>query len=183
MCSDLRVVKRCSGWGRAVVVGWVPFLAVFACGEPPFAGPPATDLETAWVQIADELFELDLAIQPRNRLRGLSGRRFVPRHGGMLFVYPRLDSLGMVMRHCPIPLDVAFLDVEGRVVTIRSMTVEPPRGREESVEAYERRLPIYRSEAPARFAVETAGGRLSELGLAVGDLLVFDVEDLLRRAK
>ncbi len=89
----------------------------------------------------------------------------------------------MVMRRCPIPLDVAFLDAAGRVVAIRSMTVEPPRARGESVASYERRLPIYRSGDPAQFAVETAGGRLMELGLAVGDRLVFDVEGLIRRVR
>ncbi len=156
---------------------------VCACGEPPVAGPPATALETAWVQIADELFELELALEPRVRLRGLSGRRSIPRQGGMLFVYPRPNPLGMVMRHCPIPLDVAFLDESGRVVAIRSMTVEPPRAREESVESYEQRLPIYWSGDPAQFAVETAGGRLMDLGLAVGDRLVFDAEGLIRRVR
>ena len=166
-----------------MVVGWVAFLTVSACGEPRAPEPPAADLETVWVQIADELFELELALKPRTRLRGLSGRRLIPRHGGMLFVFPRPDPLGMVMRRCPIPLDVAFLDAAGRVVAIRSMTVEPPRARGESVASYERRLPIYRSGDPAQFVVETAGGRLMELGLAVGDRLVFDVEGLIRRAK
>ena len=31
---------------------------------------------------------------------------------------------------------------------------------------YERRLPEYRSGAPAQFAVEVAGGRLAQLGVA-----------------
>ena len=160
-----------------------------ACGEPQVAGPPATAtatataLETAWVQIADELFELELALEPRVRLRGLSGRRSIPRNGGMLFVYPRPNALGMVMRHCPIPLDVAFLDGTGRVIAIRSMAVEPPQAREESAASYEQRLPIYWSGDPAQFAVETAGGRLMELGLAVGDRLVFDAEGLIRRVR
>ena len=89
----------------------------------------------------------------------------------------------MVMRDCPISLDVAFLDGSGRVVALHAMKVEPPRGRDELASAYEARLPVYDSGIPAQFAVEVAGGRLRELGLQVGDRLVFDTDHLLSRAR
>jgi uncharacterized membrane protein (UPF0127 family) len=153
-----------------------------ACSEPaPPAPPPAP--ETAWVEIAGELFELELALDPATRFQGLSDRPRIPRNGGMLFVQPRPRPLSMVMRRCPVPIDVAFADDTGRVVAIHAMAVEPPRAPGESVVAYEARLPTYASGVPVRFAVETAGGRLEELGLAVGDRLVFDTEALARRAR
>jgi uncharacterized membrane protein (UPF0127 family) len=89
----------------------------------------------------------------------------------------------MVMRRCPVPIDVAFLDAEGRVVAIHAMAPEPPRAPGASAAVYEAPLPTYVSAVPAQFAVETAGGRLGELGLAVGDRLVFDAEGLKRRAR
>jgi len=156
--------------------------AATACAEPDPPAPPAGP-ETAWVEIAGQLFELELALDPATRFRGLSDRPRIPRSGGMLFVQPRPRPLSMVMRRCPVPIDVAFLDAEGRVVAIHAMAPEPPRAPGESAAVYEARLPTYASGAPVQFAVETAGGRLGELGLAVGDRLVFDAEGLARHAR
>jgi len=162
-------------------------LTVLACEPaeslPPTSVKPSDGPETAWVEIAGELFELELAIDSRDKQRGLSGRRTIAPDGGMLFVNPRPTPSAMVMRDCPVPIDVAFLDATGRVVAIHEMKIEPPRGRDEDPLAYERRLPVYDSGAPAAFAVETAGGRLRALGLAVGDPLVFDADALTKRAR
>ena len=49
--------------------------------------------------------------------------------------------------------------------------------------AYERRLPAYPSGRPVQFAIETAGGRLREVGLGVGDVVPLDVESLVGRAR
>jgi uncharacterized membrane protein (UPF0127 family) len=101
----------------------------------------------------------------------------------MLFVNPRPRPLSMVMRDCPVPIDVAFLDAGGRVLSLHAMAVEPPRRPDEMGADYERRLREYPSGAPAQFAVETAGGRLAELGLEVGQRIVFDAGALLWRAR
>ena len=63
------------------------------------------------------------------------------------------------------------------------MRPEPPRGRAESLSQYESRLPEYASEAPAQFAIEVAGGRLSALGVRVGDRIPFDGEALIAWAR
>lgn len=153
-----------------------------ACAEPETPASPAAP-DTAWVEIAGELFELELALDRATRMEGLSDRSRISRNGGMLFVYPRSTPLAMVMRRCPVPIDVAFVDEAARVVSIHAMQVEPRRARGESRAAYEARLPVYPSDAPVPFAIETAGGRLAELGLSVGDQLVFDTQALLRRAR
>jgi uncharacterized membrane protein (UPF0127 family) len=89
----------------------------------------------------------------------------------------------MVMRDCPAPIDVAFLDAQGRVVALHSMPAEPPRRPDESPFDYERRLPAYPSRAPAQFAIELAGGRLAQLGVGVGAQLAFDTQALAARAR
>jgi len=101
----------------------------------------------------------------------------------MFFAFGSPRPLAMVMRDCPEPIDVAFLDGEGRVVALHSMPPEPPRREGESAMQYERRLPDYPSGAPAQFAVEVAGGRLAQLGVQVGTRLVFDAAALARRAR
>lgn len=155
-----------------------------ACAEsnPAPATPPA-DPRTAWVEIAGELFELEVAADPAARYRGLSGRSHIPRNGGMLFVFPEARPLAFVMRDCPVPIDLAFLDDEGRIVALHPMQPEPPRRPGESAAGYERRLRRYGSGLPARFAIETAGGRLAEVGAARGQRPVFDREGLASLAR
>jgi hypothetical protein len=158
-------------------------LLVAACGasDPPAAATGAR--EVAFVALGGETFALELALDPPTRQRGLSGRGEIPRNGGMLFVLPRPEPFAMVMRDCPAPIDVAFLDAQGRVVAVHEMAVEPPRAPGERPLAYESRLPQYGSGSPVHFAIETAGGRLREVGLGVGARVALDTRALIARAR
>lgn len=147
---------------------------------PSTAAAPAR--ETVRVGVGGEHFEVEVAADPLTRTVGLSGRSFIPPNGGMLFVLPSPRPMSMVMRDCPNPIDVAFADSLGRVVSIHSMRPEPPRADGETPYAYESRLPEYPSREPVQFALETAGGRLAEVGLRVGDRLHFAARELLARA-
>jgi uncharacterized membrane protein (UPF0127 family) len=153
--------------------------ACSAAEEPPATAAPLTTR----VVVAGEVLDVEVALDPPARVRGLSGRAAIPRNGGMLFVLPRPESLTMVMRDCPNPIDVAFIDSLGRVVAIHEMPPEPPRTRGETPFRYEQRLPGYASGQPVQFALETAGGRLAELGLGVGDRVHFDAQSLIERAR
>ncbi len=153
--------------------------------ESPPNTPPATP-EALWVEIAGEPLELELALDAATRYQGLSGRLAIEPNGGMLFVSTVERPQAMVMRDCAISIDVAFLDFSGEVVAIHEMRPELPRRPGESRSEYESRLRVYPSVAPAGFSVETAGGRLDEIGLRVGDRVVFDIAstlDLARRAE
>ncbi|MCL4686057.1 DUF192 domain-containing protein [Myxococcota bacterium] len=132
-------------------------------------------LSTIPVQIAGESFRLELAADTETMFRGLGGRTQIPVRGGMLFAYPAPRSLAFVMRDCLVPIDIAFLAADGRVLNLHTMRVEPPRGDDESVAAYEARLPSYRSSGPAQYGVEVAGGLLDELGVRPGDRIEFEL--------
>ncbi|RIL07820.1 MAG: hypothetical protein DCC71_01700 [Proteobacteria bacterium] len=125
--------------------------------------------ETTAVTIGGERFVLEVARDPAVQYRGLGGRTSIDPHGGMIFVFQRPQATAFVMRDCPIPIDVAFLDGDGRVVALHEMKPEPPRGPRESAAAYDARLRPYPSGLPVAFAVETAGGRLRQLGVRAGD--------------
>jgi hypothetical protein len=155
-----------------------------ACGEPAADAPAAhaAPVETIFLPIGGETFALELALDPATRQRGLGGRSGLSRSGGMLFAFRSPALRSMVMRDCPEPIDVAFLDSQGRVVALHTMPPEPPRRPGESALQYERRLPEYPSGSPAQFAVEVAGGRLAQLGVQMGSRLVFDTAALARRA-
>jgi uncharacterized membrane protein (UPF0127 family) len=131
-------------------------------------------LSTVDATIAGESFRLELAADSEAMTRGLGGRTHIPSRGGMLFAYPAARPLAFVMRDCLVPIDITYLDAAGRVLNRHTMQVEPPRREDESVEAYEARLPSYRSRGPARYAVEVAGGLLDELGVRPGDRIEFE---------
>jgi len=165
------------GFGTALAL-----CLALACRDPAHDAPAAAG-ETIFLAIGGESFALELALDPATRQRGLSGRTELPRSGGMFFAFRSPRPLAMVMRDCPEPIDVAFLDAEGRVVALHSMRPEPPRRAGESATQYELRLPAYSSGAPAQFAIEVAGGRLAQLGVRVGTRLVFDAAALAARAR
>lgn len=139
--------------------------------------------DTESIKIKGTWFHLETALTPQARQEGLGGRDFIADNGGMLFVFPTPQRLAFVMRHCPVPIDVAFLDQAGRVLVIHEMTPEKPQEDGESDSAYEQRLKQYPSRFPAQFAVETAGGRLSDIGLEAGDVVDLDLERLKRAAR
>ncbi len=135
------------------------------------------------VTVAGTQFKLDGALDHATRTKGLGGRTEIPADGGMIFVFPIVSVLEFVMRDCPVPIDVAFLDDSGRVLTIHEMTPEDPQRAGESPEIYEQRLKRYSSRYPARYAVELAGGTYRKLGVKPGDLIEFDREGLKKRLK
>jgi uncharacterized membrane protein (UPF0127 family) len=142
--------------------------AAFADGAPRFL----------WVPLGGESFRLELALEPETRQLGLSGRPRIAPNEGMLFVFPAPRPLAMVMRDCPVPIDVAFLDAGGIVLAVHEMRPEPPRAPGESRLAYEARLPQYPSAGPAQLAIEVAGGRLRQLGIEPGDRIALDTRTL-----
>lgn len=156
----------------AIACLWIP---TFASAQTPTGRSTAeSGLEITPIAIAGRIFQLEFALGPRAQHRGLGGRSFIEPYGGMLFAYPSARPLAMVMRDCPIPIDVAFLSEAGRVVALHAMEPEYPRGETETPAHYESRLPSYSSREPARFAVELAGGRLAKLGVKIGDPFVAD---------
>jgi uncharacterized membrane protein (UPF0127 family) len=172
---------------RAATLFLLTAIALACSQSEPAPDAPLELPETLWVEMAGEPFELELALDGATRHRGLSGRLSIDPNGGMLFVNAVERPQAMVMRDCPIPIDVAFLDSSGEVLAIHEMRPELPRRPGESQREYESRLRLYDSGGvPAGFAIETAGGRLGEIGLQVGDRVVFDVAlalDLARRVE
>ena len=123
---------------------------------------------------------IELAVTAREHERGLMDRDALPPGGGMLFVYPGENFLYFWMKNCRMDIDVAFLDTDGRVVGLQHMPREAPRRPGESLDDYERRLPFYASERPARYALELAGGQLEKLRLRKGDRIELRIRELER---
>ena len=135
-------------------------------------GKPGTQAVT----IAGRTFHLELAMDDASRLQGLSDRAEIPADGGMLFVFPQPRSVSFVMRRCLVPIDIIYLDPNGRVVQTHAMQVEP-------YDTPERKLRLYPSQWPAQFAIELRGGTLETLGLQLGQKIDMPLDALKQQAR
>jgi uncharacterized protein len=107
------------------------------------------------VEIADNA--LGIAI-------GLMYRKSLPEDQGMLFVFTDEVKQSFWMKNTFIPLSIAFMDSQGRIVDIQNMK---PVGEEQSVP--DAKLPRYVSAEPAQYALEVNQGFFEEHGVKVGD--------------
>ena len=129
-----------------------PMTAAWGQGTETFETSPLA-IETADGRID---FTVELAISQAQMRQGLMYRRKMARDAGMLFVYgwPRPSS--MWMKNTYIPLDMLFIDSDGRIVRIAERTV--PQS-----------LAVVSSGAPVRAVLELNGGSAARFGIAPGD--------------
>lgn len=168
-----------------------------ACDEPPKGGKPADkspptaqEPKLEPVTIAGKEFKLEPALDDQVRFKGLSGRTEIKADGGMLFVFTAPRKLDFVMRDCPIPIDIIYLDGTGRVTAFHKMVPEEPRSAEEKIpglngtnDQYESRLKQYGSKYSAQFVIELKGNTLDDLKIQEGDQVKLDTVALKKRAK
>ncbi len=99
------------------------------------------------VEIADTVSE---------RAEGLMNRTALPEDQGMLFVFDSEQELSFWMKDTLIPLSIAYMDSEGRIVDIQDM------------EPLDDEPPHYVSAEPAQYALEVNQGFFEERGVEVG---------------
>ncbi len=104
-----------------------------------------------WVEVAD---------RPDTRQTGLMFRRSLPEDEGMLFVFEEPQMLEFWMKNTYVPLDIAFIASDGRILNIEAMKPldDGPR---------------YRSKGSARYAVEANRGWFDRHGVKPGDQVHF----------
>ena len=100
------------------------------------------------VEIADNVIE---------RVRGLMYRTALGEDRGMLFIFGEEEVRSFWMKNTLIPLSIAYMDSEGRIVDIQDM------------KPLDDELPHYASAEPARYALEVNQGFFEERGVEVGD--------------
>ena len=99
-------------------------------------------------EVADDLIE---------QSRGLMYRTALAEDRGMLFVYDDEEERSFWMKNTLIPLSIAYIDSEGRIVDIQDMKPlddDPPH---------------YASAEPAQYALEVNKGFFEDRDVEVGD--------------
>ncbi len=122
------------------------------------ARPLTAALETVTVDTArgPVSFKVEIADDDAERERGLMYRTSLAPDAGMLFIWTSPARRAFWMRNTYIPLDIIYIGVNGRILSIAAMA-EPFN---------ETPLP---SEGAALGVLEIAGGRAAELGITIGD--------------
>ena len=117
----------------------------------------ATERVTIVASGGDVRVQVEVADDTDEMQKGLMGRTALAEDAGMLFVYPEERELSFWMKDTLIPLSIAFMDAEGRIVDLQDM------------KALDDRPPHYTSAEPARYALEVNEGFFDERGVEVGD--------------
>lgn len=82
---------------------------------------PTSTLPTVTLQAGMHVIQAELADTPETRQTGLMYRKALAPNAGMLFVFEEEDIRCFWMRNTYVPLSIAFLDADGRIVNIADM--------------------------------------------------------------
>ncbi|WP_017429690.1 DUF192 domain-containing protein [Vreelandella jeotgali] len=114
---------------------------------------------------------VEVAHTPAGRAHGLMGRQHLGAERGMLFVYDRRQpaTSAFWMYRTLIPLDIAFIDRDGRIVSLQTM---PPCESARSSEC-----PAYAPGSGYYAALEVNAGYFADRGIREGDCISSRVLD------
>ena len=104
--------------------------------------------------IGKQLFQVEVAATPRERERGLMERKQLPANGGMLFVFEQAATHCFWMHNTPLPLSIAFIDSQGRIVNLADM---PPHSDD-----------LHCARTNVRYALEVAQGGFARRSITTG---------------
>ena len=136
----------------------IALLIAAACTAQGVSTPADCDVPPPSVRFGGGLaLDVDLASTDETRARGLMGVTDLPSDQGMAFLFDAPSAGTFWMKDTVIPLSIAFVDEDGRIVTIHEMApcaAEPCRE--------------YAAASPFTMAIEANAGWFAEHGIRVG---------------
>ncbi len=168
-------MKMRFGRSRAVVLVACLLLGPVGCSDSDEIEDTSTDLPSVTWDTGEVRIEtaastipvrVEIAATDEQRAFGLMNRTSLPEDSGMLFVYDTLQPAegSFWMFNTRIPLDIAFLDADGLIVSIRQM--------EPCTSPYSQWCPSYAAGAAFQYALEMNLGWFERRGAGVGDRVV-----------
>lgn len=103
-----------------------------------------------------------LADTPEKRVKGLSGKQFLPSDTGMLFTFDNADTHGIWMKDMLFPIDIVWLD-ENKTVIHSLSNVQP--------NTYPH---VFFPPKKDMYVLELRAGFLEDRGVKTGDMIFFD---------
>lgn len=118
------------------------------------AGKPNAGLPVVKLSIAGHTLNAEVAATNAHRQTGLMHRFSLPNDHGMLFVFEAPRPQSFWMRNTYIPLSIAFMDADGRILNIEELAPQDER-------------PKW-SAGPALYALEMKKGWFAQKGIQPG---------------
>ncbi|UXN04478.1 DUF192 domain-containing protein [Bartonella sp. HY406] len=104
-------------------------------------------------------YSVEVAQKPQELEAGLMFRKDLPHDRAMLFVFAIQRDVMMWMKNTPLPLDMVFVDNNGKVVSLAYNTTP-----ESTI--------LISSGFPTRYVVELNAGEIDKMNLKQGDCVV-----------
>lgn len=107
--------------------------------------------------------QVEIADTEATREYGLMNRTSMPLDHGMLFIFDYQTDVSFWMKDTLIPLDMVFLNNNGRIVDI-----------------YKNATPLseatYTAKSPSKYVIELNGGYCDKYGIQIGDNVSIHIE-------
>ena len=138
---------RCRNWLALVLIA----------GAIAHGAAAADALPTVPLSINDHKLTAEVAATPEQRSTGLMHRFSLRPDHGMIFVFERPEPLSFWMKNTFIPLSIAFIAPDGRIINIDDMAPHDETS--------------HWSKGPALYALEMRKGWFAERGIRAGDIV------------
>ena len=149
-CARDRRVRVARKIGLSVVLcAWLTSMA-----GPALSQSAPIEFEVIPLSAGIYVIRAEVAATPDERERGLMHRRQMGANQGMVFLFDQLAAQCMWMKNTLIPLSVAFIANDGRILNIENMA---PQTEDNHCAA-----------KPARYALEMNRGWFSKHGITAG---------------
>jgi len=106
-------------------------------------------------------YHLETARTPAKQSQGLMNRTSLCPNCGMIFIFPLELPQIFWMKNTLIPLDIIFIDSQGKIINIETAVPQPNTS--------DNQLTRYHSRSPAKYVIELNAGDASKISLSPGD--------------
>jgi uncharacterized protein len=131
------------------------FTILLAVTLLPAATATGAELPSVSLSINNKKFSAEVASTPDTRATGLMNRFSLKPDSGMLFVFERPEPQAFWMKNTFIPLSIAFIGADGRILNIEDMAPQDESN--------------HWSRGAGLFALEMRKGWFAERGIQAGD--------------
>ena len=128
-------------------------LSLVACG----AGAQNARFPTIQLSAGMHLIQAEVAATDPQRQQGLMFREKMANNHGMVFVFDQPNPQCMWMKNTPLPLSVAFIDADGKIINIEDMQPKT--------------LESHCSTKPAKYALEMNLGWFKQKNVKPGSAI------------
>lgn len=114
------------------------------------------------ININDKKAHVEIASTREERAKGLMYREELGKDNGMLFIFPQEQYLSFWMKNTKIPLSIAFINFNGIITQIKSMSPNS--------------LKTHRSNEKVKYALEMKEGWFMKNRIKTGSKVSFSTE-------